>query len=404
MDPRYSIGTTNRYALFLGEEDESADPQDIRKLVEVEKARKALKPVSVGLKENKINSKDVKESAEVRKPLGDKVAKNASSEDMERVKNRRNREEKPNNEVKARNGDLGPRPRRDENAPRKPRRDSERREGEGNEPRGPRRERRDWTEGEVEGRPDRRGTAPGKPRPRQTTPNNRRKREFERKSGSDKTGVKPVDKREGGGAHNWGTHKDDLAATGIQNAENVSSDEIDTSDPKLENEKENNTENKDPGTVDEAAEEVEVLTLDEYRARRTKRQQPQFNLRKAGEGEDLTQWKDLVEMKKKKEQENSDDDEELENLEFPQRVGRQKHVLGIDITFNDTRRGGRPARGPRPPREGKERREGTDGKFAGRKPYSGPREGRRPADDDNGNRREAAIPRVDDEKAFPSLG
>lgn len=60
MDPRYSIGTTNRYALFLGEEDESADPQDIRKLVEVEKARKALKPVSVGLKENKINTKDVK--------------------------------------------------------------------------------------------------------------------------------------------------------------------------------------------------------------------------------------------------------------------------------------------------------------------------------------------------------
>jgi hypothetical protein len=24
------------------------------------------------------------------------------------------------------------------------------------------------------------------------------------------SGVKPVDKREGGGAHNWGNHKDDI--------------------------------------------------------------------------------------------------------------------------------------------------------------------------------------------------
>lgn len=39
------------------------------------------------------------------------------------------------------------------------------------------------------------------------TGNNRRqygKREFDRQSGSDKTGVKAVDKREGAGAHNWG--------------------------------------------------------------------------------------------------------------------------------------------------------------------------------------------------------
>lgn len=40
-------------------------------------------------------------------------------------------------------------------------------------------------------------------------PNNDRrrqygKREFDRQSGSDKTGVKAVDKREGAGAHNWG--------------------------------------------------------------------------------------------------------------------------------------------------------------------------------------------------------
>lgn len=38
----------------------------------------------------------------------------------------------------------------------------------------------------------------------------RGKREFDRQSGSDKTGVKSVDKREGAGAHNWGSHKQDL--------------------------------------------------------------------------------------------------------------------------------------------------------------------------------------------------
>jgi plasminogen activator inhibitor 1 RNA-binding protein len=32
----------------------------------------------------------------------------------------------------------------------------------------------------------------------------------DRQSGSDKTGVKSVDKREGAGAHNWGTHKQDI--------------------------------------------------------------------------------------------------------------------------------------------------------------------------------------------------
>merc|ERR1712110_843551 len=36
------------------------------------------------------------------------------------------------------------------------------------------------------------------------------KREHERQSGSNKTGVKAVEKRHGGGAHNWGNVKDDL--------------------------------------------------------------------------------------------------------------------------------------------------------------------------------------------------
>lgn len=41
------------------------------------------------------------------------------------------------------------------------------------------------------------------------------------------------------------------------------------------------------------------------------------------------------------------EDEEYDAAEYPQRVGRQKHVLDIDIQFNDNRRGGGRGRGQR---------------------------------------------------------
>ena len=56
--------------------------------------------------------------------------------------------------------------------------------------------------------------------------------------------------------------------------------------------------------------------MDEYRALRGKRELPQFNLRKAGEGEDLTQWKNMYEIKKKKEEEELLAQEEEEVIFF----------------------------------------------------------------------------------------
>lgn len=47
-------------------------------------------------------------------------------------------------------------------------------------------------------------------------------------------------------------------------------------------------------------EEPKELTLDEWKAQRAGRQKPQYNLRKAGEGEDQTQWKKMYELSKKK--------------------------------------------------------------------------------------------------------
>lgn len=42
------------------------------------------------------------------------------------------------------------------------------------------------------------------------------------------------------------------------------------------------------------------------------------------------------------------EEEEYDASEYPQRVGRQKHLLDIDIHFNDARRsGGGRGRGPR---------------------------------------------------------
>lgn len=69
-------------------------------------------------------------------------------------------------------------------------------------------------------------------------------------------------------------------------------------------------------TAEEVVEEVKELTLDEYRALRGKRQQPQFNLRRAGEGEDLTQWNNLVEIKKKKDGEAEDEEVNILNPNY----------------------------------------------------------------------------------------
>lgn len=126
-------------------------------------------------------------------------------------------------------------------------------------------------------------------------------------------------------------------------------------------------------------EEPKELTLDEWKAQRAGRAKPTYNIRKAGEGEDQSQWKKMYELNKKKPGEEEvrntnisqtdrnftrfgsqeSDDEEYDAAEYPQRVGRQKHILDINIHFSDARRGGggrgrgsRPGgRGTRPSRQ-----------------------------------------------------
>lgn len=129
------------------------------------------------------------------------------------------------------------------------------------------------------------------------------KREFDRQSGSDKTGVKAIDKRDGGGAHNWGTHKQDIDdyQKGYDNA--AASDESKTNkDDKANGEPKGETEQngKDATEQVQIEEEAKEITLDEWKAQRAERAKPQYNIRKAGEGEDTSQWKKMIALDNRK--------------------------------------------------------------------------------------------------------
>lgn len=170
------------------------------------------------------------------------------------------------------------------------------------------------------------------------------KREFERHSGSDKTGVKAVDKREGGGSHNWGTVKDDMEeqmketenpdwSTQVEDAENQDPNEsvaVETSEANPE--------------VPEEETVVKQMTLDEWKAMEKKnRFKVEFNIRKPNEGVDESQWKKTYILKKHRETENEDEEEEEEEDEgYEDEPRRTKNILhNIKITFNDSPRRGR---------------------------------------------------------------
>lgn len=214
---------------------------------------------------------------------------------------------------------------------------------------------------------------------------NRGKREFDRQSGSDKTGVKAVDKREGAGAHNWGSHKQDIEDINKTNDE--ASMDKDDSAGEQQTEQQPNIE-----------EETKELTLDEWKAQRAVRAKPKYNIRKAGEGEDLSQWKKMVALNNKKRDEESEEELEYDPSMYPQRVGRLQRVLDIEFHFNDGRRVGGIGRG-----RGRARGQGGG---AGR-------QGRAPRNPENVKNQEVGVerqrggqhaPKVDDEHDFPSLG
>jgi len=220
------------------------------------------------------------------------------------------------------------------------------------------------------------------------------KREFDRRSGSDRTGIKPVEKREGGGSYNWGTPEDDIAEplndtlNTCDEAEpaKVPSDDAENRDPQPQEPRELTEE--ELARKKEREDEEKEMTLDEYKASQAGRAKPSYNLRKAGEGCDDKQWKKtyLVQKKVEEQSEEESDEEEVED---------SRHV-NIEIRFNDpAQRGGGGGRG----RGGRGR-----GEFRGR---GGPRGGARGGGgfgNSQGSARKEHVPNVEDENDFPALG
>lgn len=139
------------------------------------------------------------------------------------------------------------------------------------------------------------------------------------------------------------------------------------------------TESTEPPVEDEATKQ---LTLAEWKNMQEKtRTKSSFNIRKAGEGCDTSQWNEGTAYKKHAEEnddENNEDDEDEDDH-------RSKVVTEIRITFNDSPRRGRGSRRPRGGRGGRGERGMGRGERRG-----------------GGNSRESA-PKFDDENDFPSL-
>lgn len=456
MENSYGIGITNRYDLFCMDDDANDMESILSKKAKQQKkaaAAAAKAAASVNEKENKVaatvikppqsaapvkgtqqqngqppkSTRPIKETQNIRssdkgpreekskdgKTFDRNTATNnkANGETREQRYNRRNRDDTNRTQsTQQYNGNATNNQSGNNNNL------SEQSSNHRNDDRPPRRT------GNYTGGNDRRGGGDGQRR----TFEGRGKREFDRQSGSEKTGVKAIDKREGGGAHNWGTHKQDIEDLNKTNSEE---------ETKEEGTAEGNG-NKDEAELAQqspAEEETKEITLDEWKAQRAIRAKPQFNIRKAGEGEDTSQWKKMIALqnRKKKDDDNSDDELEYDPSMYPQRVGRQKHVLDIEFHFNDGRRGGlNRGRGGRPrvgggpnsaggergerrgPNRNRNERNENDGneRSEGDRPSRPPRGERRgPYGGDerrgggHGGGHGQNAPKVDDEHDFPSL-
>jgi len=298
MENAYGIGITNRYALFL---DEEADPLEIIKQGDQEKLAAKTKKIETATK-----------------PAA-KAPVKANKNDADKENNQRNNRFDGKKVFDARKPADGPREERNNqrNRDNDVRRDDdgERRGGMG---RGGGRGRGGPGAGRGRGGPAGAGGRGGK-------------REFDRKSGDTRTGIKAEEKRGGSGKGNWGNFEDDVKAEGDEPT-NTSVEEAPQDAEATENKEE--VEEKEP-----VSDEPKTLTLDEWKAQQGKKEGPKFNVRKAGEGSEIDpKWKKATIYKKENEEES--EEEEEEEVVYLQRANRQKKVTDINFTFADESRGG----------------------------------------------------------------
>ncbi|XP_064356925.1 intracellular hyaluronan-binding protein 4-like isoform X1 [Dromaius novaehollandiae] len=165
----------------------------------------------------------------------------------------------------------------------------------------------------------------------------RGKREFERQSGNDKTGMKADDKKGGSGARNWGTVKDDMSEM-EQTAPMEETAETAEQPGAPEGEPLNKVAEGEP-----MEEVVQEMTLDEWKnLQQQSRPKPEFNIRKP---ESTVPSKAVVIHKSK-----YSDDLQKEDFEDDSHVFRRAVndiTSQLDINFGSLPRPGRGSRGAR---------------------------------------------------------
>jgi len=240
----------------------------------------------------------------------------------------------------------------------------------------------------------------------------RGKREFDRRSGNDKSSMRGYDKREGGGSHNWGTpgneFEDVNEVTEAMDGATVHEDAAATGEQpevvKAEGEEAAaGDEAAAPAAADEAAAEPEAepepveMTLDEWRAQQASSQKKQeFNIRKPGEGENQKEeWKNLKELKK---QELYDDAAEEDHVEYRRQFNKTHVDLNIQFTEQPNKPRGRGGMG------GGRGGRGRGGRGGGRGLGGGRRGGYESRGDRRMDKGTPRIPDVQNEAEFPTLG
>ncbi|GFT96807.1 plasminogen activator inhibitor 1 RNA-binding protein [Nephila pilipes] len=400
MDVSHGIGVTNRFDIFCNED---ADPYEILRQQDEEKQKRKIEKTQ--MKEKSKTTKAVT-AASPKKPTENSTAK---SKDVGEVPNR------------PRGLKTSDRPPRSTGSyqDKETEKNSRNRNDHFFNP--------DQREGEYRrGRGGYRGRG-GRDRGRGFFPNaeGRPRRVFDRHSGSDKTGVRSVDKRDGAGPNNWGDIRSEMNQ---RNTENTWDEEFESGGDKprdsanwgeedpnesgkfgndIQKGENNNAldsselKENDQNEDEQVQEAVKEMTLDEYKKEiEAQKTVHKFNIRKPGEGEDQKKWKKGYVLKKKVpiEDEEQDDDDDIEE-EDNGRKG-QKVLLDIQFNFYDSRRGMRGrGRGGRGGSRGGAGRDGGNRDFAKEDRSRGGR-GRDVAKNKSGQQ---AAPRVDDFNDFPSL-
>lgn len=187
-------------------------------------------------------------------------------------------------------------------------------------------------------------------------------RRFDRHSGSEKTGIKAVDKKDGAGKGNWGSDEvviedallkeggELVAADGtVTVAAAVTAANKDWAERVDENDEQREPEEETPN----------FMTLEEYKALRSQvNKKNDFNVRRPGEGEDQSKWGKTYLLPKKpdsdeEEEEEEEDEEEIED--DAEEVARKELIKTMQNNFkfestsvsSDRGRGDRGGRGGR---------------------------------------------------------